>query len=123
MTSKAAKISSDVQAQRFSCHVYLLSKVESGWDARRVSSGHPAANLLAELSDVAAGRLQVLQQHGKVSLLLTRVQEHPQTTNLHRHAVQGTLGKLHMDRTTDDVQLANKPVCTRLNTATMLITL
>lgn len=77
MLRKAVKISSDVQGQTFSRHVYLLPKAESRWDARRVSPGHPAADLLAELPDVAAGRLQVLQQHGKVGLLLTRVQEHP----------------------------------------------
>lgn len=76
---------------------YLLSEVERCWDAGRVGSWHPAANLLAELPDVAAGSLQVLQQHGEVGLLLTRVQERPQSTNLHRHAVQGTLGKLHKD--------------------------
>lgn len=81
---------------RFDCHGYLLSKVKRSWDAGGVGSWHPAANLLAELSDVAAGCLQVLEQHGEVGLLLTGVQERPQTTNLHGHAVQGTLGKLHM---------------------------
>lgn len=81
------------------CRGYLLSEVEGCRDARRVGSWHPAANLLAELSDVAAGRLQVLQQHGEVGLLLTGVQERPQTTDLHRHTVQGTLGKLHVDNT------------------------
>lgn len=83
--------------KRFGCRGYLLSEVECCWDARRVGSGHPAADLLAELSDVAAGRLQVLQQHGEVGLLLARMQERPQTTHLHRHTVQGTLGKLHVD--------------------------
>lgn len=82
--------------KRFGCHGYLLSKVECSWDAGCIGSWHPAANLLAELSDVAAGRLQVLEEHCEVGLLLTSVQERPQTTHLHRHAVQGTLRKLHM---------------------------
>lgn len=81
----------------FCCRGYLLSEAECRWYSRRVGSGHPAADLLAELSDVAAGRLQVLQQHGEVGLLLTGVQERPQATDLHRHAVQGTLGKLYRD--------------------------
>lgn len=81
----------------FCCRGYLLSEVECRWNSRRVGSGHPASDLLAELSDVAAGRLQVLQQHGEVGLLLTGVQERPQATDLHRHAVQGTLGKLYRD--------------------------
>lgn len=99
----------------FGCRGYLLSEVECRRDARCIGSRHPAANLLAELPDVAAGRLQVLQQHGEVGLLLTRVQERPQAADLHRHAVQGTLGKLHMD-TTGDVQLVETPLFKQLHT-------
>ncbi|KAG7234529.1 hypothetical protein INR49_004497 [Caranx melampygus] len=78
-------------AERFCCHGYLWAKVERHGDAGRIGPRHPAADLLAELSDVAAGRLQVFEQHGEVGLLLTSVKECPQTTHLHCHAVQGTL--------------------------------
>lgn len=58
---------------QFGHYGYLLSEVECCWDAGRVSSWHSATDLLAELPDVAAGCLQILQQHGEVGLLLTCV--------------------------------------------------
>lgn len=81
----------------FGHYGYLLSEAKCRWDAGRVSSRHSATDLLAELPDVTTGCLQILQQHGEIGFFLTRVQECPQTTHLHSHAVQGTLGKLHMN--------------------------
>lgn len=73
---------------------YLRSKIESSRDSDHIGSWHATANLLAELFDVRAGSVQVLEQHGEATALLTRRQESPQTSHFHSHAVQGTLGKL-----------------------------
>lgn len=97
-----------------------MCKVECRWDPGCISSRHPASNLLAELSDVATGRLQVFEQHGEVGLLLTGVQERTQTTNLHSHAVQGTLGKLHVTQQVAITQCGYISLATR-NYVTLII--
>lgn len=77
---------------------YLCSKVQSSGDSHYVGSWHAAANLLTELFDVRAGSVQVLEKDGEAGVLLTGRQESPQTSHLHSHAVQGTLGKLGIEK-------------------------
>lgn len=78
------------------CIWYLWSKIESGGHSDYVCSRHAAADLLAELFDIGAGSVQVLQKDREAGALLTRRQEGPQTSHLHPHAVQDILGKLEV---------------------------
>lgn len=77
-----------------SLFAHLLSKVEGSRNSNYICSRHAAAYLLTELSDIRAGGFQVLQKDDEARALLTCGQERPQTSHLHCHAVQGTLGKL-----------------------------
>lgn len=73
---------------------YLRSEVERSGNPDHVGPGHPPPDLFAELSDVRAGRVQVLQEHSQAGRFLTRSQEGPQAGHLHGHAVQSAVGKL-----------------------------
>lgn len=99
---------------------HLLPEAQRCRDARCIRARHAAPDLLAELPDVAARRLQVLEQDGQVRRLLpglreekgaqpsaggggtqhspphapSYLQEGAQSAHLHPHAVQGTLGEL-----------------------------
>lgn len=77
--------------------LYLRAIAEGSRDSRHVGSGHAAPDLLAELPDVGAGGVQVLQEDRQTRTLLTRRQERPQTSNFHAHAVQGALQELMRD--------------------------
>lgn len=79
-----------------SSFAHLLSKIEGSGNSSHICSRHAPAYLLTELSDIRAGSFQVLQQDNEARALLTCRQERPQTSHLHRHAVQGTLGKLRV---------------------------
>jgi len=74
--------------------VYLRWEGQRGRDPGDVGSRHATTDLLTELSDVTTGSVQVPEQDGEIRPFLSRLQEGPQATHLHAHAVQGTLGKL-----------------------------
>lgn len=74
---------------------YLWSKAEGSWDARSICAWHASTDLLAELSYVTTGSVQILQQHTKRLLILLCLYEGPQTPHLYCHTVQSTLGKLN----------------------------
>lgn len=76
--------------------MYLWSKVESSWNSSYISSRHAASDLLAELSNVRTGGVQVLQKNCEARALLSCSQECPQASYLHHHTVQGTLGELEV---------------------------